>query len=210
MITPLSPAPALIAIVRGLRPDEAEAIGAAVLAGGFSAIEVPLNSPDPFASIAILRRTLPAEHPVGAGTVLHPDQVHQARQAGADFIVSPNVSRPVIEATRALGMASLPGAATPTEAFAALDAGATMLKLFPAAALGPASLSAWRAVLPAGTPVLPVGGVSVQNLEQWHRAGAAGVGIGGELFHPGDDPASVGERAAAFAHRWAELSAPAG
>lgn len=199
MITPL------IAIVRGLRPDEAEAIGAAVLAGGFSAIEVPLNSPDPFASIAILRRTLPADHHVGAGTVLHPEQVHQARQAGADFIVSPNVSQAVIGTTRELGMASLPGAATPTEAFAALDAGATMLKLFPASALGTTSLGAWRSVLPVGTPLLPVGGVTLANLEDWHRAGAAGVGIGSDLFRPGDRPEVVRERATAFAESWSRM-----
>jgi 2-dehydro-3-deoxyphosphogalactonate aldolase len=161
-------------------------------------IEVPLNSPQPLASISDLARTLPGVV-IGAGTVLHPDQVHEVRKAGGRLIVAPNFSAEVVRAAVDLGMACIPGVATATEAFAALDAGASALKLFPAEMIPPAAVKALRAVLPASTLLLPVGGISPSNMAPYRAAGASGFGIGSSLFKPGDTAAHVRAKAAEFA-----------
>lgn len=193
----------LIAILRGVKPDEVEAIGEALVNAGFTLIEVPLNSPDPLDSIARLARGLEGRAVVGAGTVLDTGSVAAVRDAGGTMIISPNADTRVIAASSGAGLVSLPGIATPSEAFAALGAGATALKLFPAEAASPAVLKAMRAVLPSGTRVLPVGGITPDVMEPWLRAGAAGFGLGSALYAPGMDAATVGERARAFVTAWA-------
>ena len=180
-----------IAILRGVRPDEALAVGEALYASGIRDVEVPLNSPEPFASIERLRTGLAADCRVGAGTVLTPADVRRAHDAGAELIVAPNTDPRVIEATLALGMEPLPGAGTPTEAFVAVEAGATTVKVFPGEVVGPAGLRAWRSVLPAHVGLVAVGGVSVDTIPQWLAAGAIGVGIGSALYRPGRTPAEV-------------------
>lgn len=189
----------LIAILRGIRPDEVEAIGEVLVATGFGVIEVPLNSPDPFTSIAQLSRLLGDRAVVGAGTVLRVADVDAVAQAGGTLVIAPNANPAVIAAATARGLVALPGIATPTEAFAALDAGAAALKLFPAEASSPTALKAMRAVLPAGTRVLPVGGIVPDTMAQWWTVGAAGFGLGSALYTPGMSADQVGERAAAFA-----------
>ncbi len=188
----------LIAILRGIRPDEAEAVGEALVAAGFTIIEVPLNSPDPLDSIARLARRLAGRAVIGAGTVLHAQDVGAVAQAGGTLVIAPNADPRVIGAAVAQGLVALPGIATPTEAFAALDAGAAALKLFPAEAAGPAVLKAMRAVLPPGTRVLPVGGIVPEVLAAWRAAGAAGFGLGSALYAPGMAAEEVGRRAARF------------
>jgi 2-dehydro-3-deoxyphosphogalactonate aldolase len=188
----------LIAILRGVRPDEVEAIGEALVAAGFLLIEVPLNSPDPIDSIARLARRFEGRALIGAGTVTRADQVAAVVEAGGAMIVSPNCDPAVIAATRAAGLASLPGVMTPSEGLAALEAGATALKLFPAEAASPTLLRAMRAVLPPDTRVLPVGGIAPDTLARWLRAGAAGAGLGSELYRAGFGPEQVGQRASAF------------
>ena len=188
----------LIAILRGVKPDEAGAIGDALADAGFTLIEVPLNSPDPFDSIARLAERLGDRAMVGAGTVLRETDVAAVADAGGTLIISPNANRQVIAATAGRGMISLPGIATPTEAFAALDAGATALKLFPAEAASPVALKAMRAVLPPATRVLPVGGITPDTMRPWRDAGASGFGLGSALYKPGFSAAEVGTRAAAF------------
>jgi 2-dehydro-3-deoxyphosphogalactonate aldolase len=188
----------LVAILRGVRPDEIEPIGEALIEAGFGLIEVPLNSPDPLESIARLARRCEGRAVIGAGTVLREADVDAVRAAGGTMIISPNVNAAVIGASAAQGLASLPGIATPSEAFAALDAGATALKLFPAEGAGPAVLKAMRAVLAADTRVLPVGGIASDNMAPWLEAGAAGFGLGSALYKPGMAAAEVGARAAAF------------
>lgn len=185
----------LVAILRGVRPDEVVAIGEALVGAGFTLIEVPLNSPDPFDSIARLADTLRDRAMIGAGTVLTTGDVTRVAQAGGRMVISPNTNVEVIRATAAAGMASLPGYFTPSEAFAAIDAGATALKLFPAEAASPSVLKAQCAVLPRDVPKLVVGGVSPDNMAQWRAVGAAGFGIGSALYKPGDDAEAV--RAAA-------------
>lgn len=175
----------LVAILRGLTPAEAPAIGDALVEAGFTLIEVPLNSPDPLQSISILAEQLRGRAMVGAGTVLSPSQVNKVARAGGSFVVSPNVHVPTIEATVAVGMASLPGYFTPTEAFAALEAGATALKLFPADGGSPAMLKAQRSVLPRDLNILAVGGIHSGNMAEWRAAGADGFGIGSNLYRPG-------------------------
>jgi 2-dehydro-3-deoxyphosphogalactonate aldolase len=175
----------LVAILRGLTPDEAPAIGDALVAAGFTLIEVPFNSPDPLASIRLLVRRIGDRAMIGAGTVLHPDQVGEVAAAGGTLIVSPNTDASVIRTTVAEGLVSLPGFFTPTEAFAALAAGAHGLKLFPAEAAGPAGLRAQRAVLPRDVPMLAVGGIEPDSLAPWRAAGADGFGIGSSLYRPG-------------------------
>jgi 2-dehydro-3-deoxyphosphogalactonate aldolase len=192
----------LVAILRGVRPDEIEAIGEALVEAGFSLIEIPLNSPDPLESIARLARRLGERAVVGAGTVLRVEQVAAVRAAGGTLIVSPNCDTTVIGATVAAGMASLPGIFTPTEALAALAAGATALKLFPAEAVGPPVLKAMRAILPAGTRVLPVGGVDASNMASWRSAGAAGFGLGSSLYVPGDTAEHVKVKADRIRAGW--------
>ena len=195
----------LIAILRGVRPDEVEAIGDALVAAGFSLIEVPMNSPDPLGSVARLADRFAGRAVIGAGTVLRADQVEQVRAAGGTMIISPNTNAMVIAAAAAAGLVSLPGIATPSEAFAALESGATALKLFPAEGASPAVVKAMRAVLPAGTRVLPVGGIGPGNLAPWHSAGAAGFGIGSALYAPGLTGEEVGRRAEAFVAGWRAL-----
>jgi 2-dehydro-3-deoxyphosphogalactonate aldolase len=188
----------LVAILRGVRPDEVEAIGEALVEAGFTLIEVPLNSPDPIESIALLSRRLAGRAVIGAGTVLREADVAAVRAAGGTMIIAPNAKPAVIAAAASAGLVSLPGVSTPTEAFAALDAGATALKLFPAEGSSPHVLKAMRAVLPGGTRVLPVGGVTPETMEPWRDAGAAGFGLGSALYKPGFGAAEVGERARAF------------
>jgi 2-dehydro-3-deoxyphosphogalactonate aldolase len=192
----------LVAILRGITPADAVAVAQVVLAAGFDAVEVPYNSPDPLESVRRIRAAVPAGRHVGAGTVLTPDEVRRAADAGASFVVSPNTRTDVIAETVRLGLAGYPGVATPTEAFTALDAGARALKLFPSSMIGTAGMRAWASVLPAGTELVPVGGVDATNLADWARAGAAGAGIGSCLYRPGDAPDVVGTRAAELARIW--------
>ena len=187
----------LVAILRGLKPAEALAIGEALVEAGFRLIEVPLNSPQPLASIALLRRHFP-QAMIGAGTVLTAADARDAAAAGGELVVAPNFDRDVVAETLRLGMTSLPGIMTPTEAFAALGAGAHGLKLFPAELASPAVVRALLAVLPKGTPLIPVGGIGADNLAVWRTAGAAGFGLGSSLYRPGDDAATVRVKAAAI------------
>lgn len=188
----------LIAILRGVRPDEVEAIGDALVEAGFTLIEVPLNSPEPLDSIARLARRFAGRAVIGAGTVLREADVAAVQQAGGTMIISPNANLRVIAASAAAGLVSLPGIATPSEAFAAIEAGATALKLFPAEAASPAVLKAMRAVLPKDLRVLPVGGIAPDTMAPWLKAGAAGFGLGSALYQVGLSAEEVGARARAF------------
>jgi 2-dehydro-3-deoxyphosphogalactonate aldolase len=198
----------LIAILRGVTPHEVVGIGEALFDAGFRLIEVPLNSPDPLDSIARLSKAFAGRAVIGAGTVLRVAEVAQVRAAGGTMIVSPNTNLEVIAATRKSGLVSLPGIATPSEAFAALDAGATALKLFPAEGANPAVLKAMRAVLPAGVRVLPVGGIAPDSMAPWLEAGAAGFGIGSALYSPGLAPDQVAIRARRFITEWLRQANP--
>ena len=195
----------LVAILRGIAPGEAADVAEALLEEDFEFIEIPLNSPDPLKSIATVRRTAPARVFVGAGTVLSVEQVEAVANAGGDLIVTPNTNAAVIARAKALGLVCLPGAATPSEAFAALAAGADAVKAFPAEMIGPAVVKAWAAVLPSGTPILPVGGITPDNMAPYLKAGAAGFGLGSALYRPGDEAAAVRAKAAAFRAAWARL-----
>lgn len=188
----------LIAILRGVRPDEAEAIAAALQAAGIAIVEVPLNSPDPFDSIGRLARRFGGQLLIGAGTVTTSVQVAQVAQAGGRLIVTPHADPAVAAAAKAAGLLAVPGFFTPAEAFALLGAGADALKLFPAEGASPAMLKALRAVLPAGTAILPVGGIDATNLSSWRAAGAAGFGMGSSIYKPGDSPETVGGKARAL------------
>ncbi|WP_206244204.1 2-dehydro-3-deoxy-6-phosphogalactonate aldolase [Novosphingobium terrae] len=188
----------LVAILRGVRPDEIIDIADGLVEAGFTMIEVPLNSPEPLDSIGLIARRYDRHVLVGAGTMLSVDDVGNVTERGGRLMVSPNSNPAVISAAVAAGMAALPGYFTPTEAFAALEAGAHGLKLFPAEGASPAVLKAQRAVLPKNVPVLAVGGVSVENLGAWMAAGAAGAGLGGSLYKPGDQASIVKARATAF------------
>lgn len=201
MTTDTAPRP-LIAILRGITPADAPAVAQALIGAGVTLIEVPLNSPDALVSIAALQKQLGDQAVFGAGTVLTTDDVRRVADTGAGMVVSPNCDPAVIRATRAAGLASYPGIMTPTEAFAAITAGATALKLFPGELIGPTGLRAMRAVLPKDMPLFAVGGVSADNMRDWLAAGAAGFGIGSSLYRPGDDAATVGARAAAIAAAW--------
>lgn len=192
----------LVAILRGVRPDEVEAIGDALVEAGFAIIEVPLNSPEPLDSIARLARRLEGRAVIGAGTVLDPSQVAAIASAGATLAISPNTNPRVIAAAVDQGLVAIPGFFTPSEAFGALDAGAAALKLFPAEATGTAMLKALRAVLPSATRVLPVGGITPATLAEWRAAGAAGFGLGSALYAPGISAADVSERARSFVAAW--------
>jgi 2-dehydro-3-deoxyphosphogalactonate aldolase len=188
----------LIAILRGVTPGEVVAVGEALFDAGFRLIEVPLNSPEPLESIARLAKAFANRAVVGAGTVLRLAEVAAVRTAGGTLIVSPNTNVEVIAATTKAGLVSLPGCATASEAFAALDAGATALKLFPAEGASPAVLKAMRAVLPRGVRLLPVGGITPGNMAPWREAGAAGFGIGSALYSPGVGLDEIARRARTF------------
>ncbi len=188
----------LIAILRGLRPEEAESIGSALYAAGIRIIEVPLNSPQPLRSLEILRRILPEDCLVGAGTVLSAEQVRAVKVAGGQLIVMPHCDVQVLRAAKDAGLYLAPGVATPSEAFAALTAGADALKVFPAEQVGIGAMKAWLAVLPPGTALLPVGGITPDNMAPYLRAGAAGFGLGSALYSPGLPADEVGRRAQAF------------
>lgn len=188
----------LVAIIRGVTPGEAEAIGDAIFEGGIRIIEVPLNSPDPLKSIELLAKGFGDQVLVGAGTVLEPTDVGRVWDAGGRIIVSPDSNVDVIAATAAIDLVSSPGYFTPSEAFAAIRAGATALKLFPAEAASPAVLKAQLAVLPKDVPVLAVGGIKPDNMRPWLDAGAAGFGLGGGLYKPGQSAAETLEKARAY------------
>jgi len=192
----------LVAILRGLRPEEALAVGEVLIAAGFRMLEVPLNSPEPFASIRLLADAYGDVALIGAGTVTDVAAVDLLREAGGQLVVMPHTDVAVIGAAKAAGLACVPGVATPSEAFAALRAGADALKLFPAETLGPAALKAWSAILPAATSVLPVGGITPENMAPWLAAGAAGFGLGSALYGPGATSSTVAASAARFAAAW--------
>ena len=187
----------LVAILRGLRPEEAGPVGDVLVGAGWRLLEVPLNSPEPLTSIATLARRFP-DAIVGAGTVRSADEVRAIHAAGGRMIVSPHFDARVVQAAVALGMVCLPGVMTPSEAFAALDAGATGLKLFPAEMIPPAAVKALRAVLPSQVLLLPVGGIGKGNMADYRAAGADGFGIGSALYKPRMDPAEVEQNALDF------------
>lgn len=196
----------LVAILRGITPDQAEAIGEVLIAAGIRIIEVPFNSPQPLDSIARLARRFGAKAIIGAGTILDIAQVRAVADAGGQLIVSPATNAAVISASVAAGLVSAPGYFTPTEAFTAIDAGAHVLKLFPAEAASPAVLKAQRAILPANVPIIIVGSVTSATMQPWRDAGASGFGLGSALFKPGQSRQTVAEQAQAFI---AALSEPA-
>jgi 2-dehydro-3-deoxyphosphogalactonate aldolase len=191
----------LIAILRGLTPAEAPTIGQALVDSGFVIIEVPLNSPDPLASIRTLTDKFP-QTLIGAGTVLNTAQVQQVHAAGGRLIVAPNFQPAVVDLALQLGMVVLPGVATPSEAFAAIEAGAHGLKLFPAELITPSVLKALRAVLPPSMPLLPVGGITPDNMAAYRAAGASGFGLGSALYAPGRTAEQVHRQAAAYVRAW--------
>jgi 2-dehydro-3-deoxyphosphogalactonate aldolase len=195
----------LVAILRGLRPDNAEAVGQALVEAGFRVIEVPLNSPEPFRSIEILAKAMPKDVLVGAGTVLDPDQADGVRNVGGRLIVMPHADLAVIRRAKDLELLCTPGVATPTEAFAALKAGADAIKIFPAEAIPPNVVKAWRAVLPKETIVLPVGGIRPETMKSYMDAGATGFGLGSALFTPAMSTEEIARNARAFAAAWNSL-----
>lgn len=185
----------IIAILRGITPTQCVPVGEALYRAGVRTIEVPLNSPDAFTSISMLRSNLAADCVVGAGTVLSVTDVQRVQEASGQLVVAPNVDVEVIRCALELGLEVLPGFATPTEAFQAIHAGATRLKLFPAATYGPPHLRALRAVLPRNIEVFPVGGVDASQIDAWLAAGANGFGFGSELFKPSFDARIIESKA---------------
>ncbi|GBQ84800.1 2-keto-3-deoxy-6-phosphogluconate aldolase [Gluconacetobacter johannae DSM 13595] len=188
----------LVAILRGVTPDEVLEVGDALVGAGFRIIEVPMNSPHPLRSIRLLQDRFGDSALIGAGTVTSPDMVVQVAEAGGRLVVMPHGDVAVIRAARALGLFCTPGVATPTEGFAALAAGATALKMFPAEQLGPPVLAAWRSVFPAGTRFIPVGGVTPDTMGPFLEAGAAGFGLGSALYRAGRSAREVGVAARRF------------
>ena len=192
----------LVAILRGLSTDQAVAVGGALVDAGFGIIEVPLNSPDPLRCISVLAEEFGDQALIGAGTVLSADDIRAVVDAGGRLIVSPHFDPGVIGASKAHEVASIPGVATPTEAFAALAAGADALKLFPGEMLPPKAVKAWRAVLPVKTRLLPVGGIVPESMAAYIAAGANGFGLGSALFKPGMEAAVIAANARAFIKAW--------
>jgi len=187
----------LIAILRGVAPTETTAICAALVDAGITLIEVPLNSPEPFVSIAAAAKAFRGRAEIGAGTVLTVEDAERVKAANGDFVVSPDTNEAVIARTRALGMASYPGVFTPTDAFRAIRAGATGLKFFPAEVLGPKGIKAMKAVLPPAIPLYAVGGAAPDNFREYFDAGCAGFGLGSYIFKPGMSAGDVAARARA-------------
>jgi 2-dehydro-3-deoxyphosphogalactonate aldolase len=185
----------LVAILRGIKPEEVEAVGLGLAEAGFEAIEIPLNSPDPLKSIAVLVKTLPPNILIGAGTVLSPEEAEAVHQAGGRLMVSPNVDELVIRRASALGMVTMPGVFTPTEAFAALKYGASALKFFPASVLGAGGIAAIKAVLSQNLVIGAVGGVSHENFAAYAKAGVTAFGLGSSLYKPGVDVRQIAENA---------------
>ena len=200
----LTPLP-LIAILRGIRPENARKIIDALYEAGFRAVEVPLNSPQPLKSLEIAAREFGDGLLVGGGTVLRPEDVHGVREAGGQFVVSPNTDPTVIAATKSLGLMSVPGVSTPSEAFTALKAGADILKAFPAEALPPKIIKAWRAVLPEELWLLPVGGITLETMAPYMAMGANGFGLGSSLFRPDFSSAEVSKQAQLFVSAYRSL-----
>jgi 2-dehydro-3-deoxyphosphogalactonate aldolase len=188
----------IVAILRGVKPDEIVAVGDALVEAGITIIEVPLNSPQPFDSIARLAARQGHKALVGAGTVLNAEDVTLVKDAGGQLVVAPNLDVDVVRAAKAIGLAALPGVMTPSEGFAALKAGADALKLFPAEIIPPAVFKAWRAVFDPDTLMLAVGGVGVDNIRSYAEAGASGYGIGSALYKPGRAPEDIGKLAKAL------------
>lgn len=188
----------LVAILRGVQPAEVESIGSALERAGVAIVEVPLNSPDPLASIAILSRNFGSRMLIGAGTLTRPSQVAEVAAAGGRLIVTPHADTAIVRSAKDAGLFAFPGFFNPTEAFALLEAGADAIKLFPAEVLGPPMLKAMRAVLPASTVVIPVGGVAVNQVAPWMAAGALGLGVGSSIYKPGDDAEVVEKKARAL------------
>jgi len=200
----------LVAILRGIQPGEAVSIGLALYEAGFRLIEVPLNSPQPLDSIRAMRKALPADAEIGAGTVLEVESVAQVAEAGGTLIVMPHSDAAVIQAAKAAGLACTPGVATPTEAFAALKLGADALKMFPAEQLGAQVVKAWRAVIAPRIALLPVGGITPDNMVTFVNAGASGFGLGSALYRPGDSAVEVARNARSFVANWRILSGAEG
>lgn len=192
----------IVAILRGVSPDESIAVGQALFEAGVRVVEVPLNSPAPFLSIAKLAKEFAGRMVVGAGTVLSVQDVNMLKSAGGEISVSPDCNEAVIARAVELGMMPLPGVFTPTEAFAAIRAGATNLKLFPAEAASPAVIKAWKAVLPKGVKIYAVGGVTPENMSEWLAAGASGFGIGSSIYKPGMSVDAVREAAEKLVSAW--------
>ncbi len=189
----------VVAILRGVRPDEVVGVAEALIAEGIRIVEVPLNSPEPLHSIAALAEAFAGRAIIGAGTVLRAADVEEVAAVGGRLVVSPNTDAAVIAATQRLGLVSSPGFQTPTEAFAAIAAGADVLKFFPGEAATPAIIRALSAVVPKSVPMLLVGGVAADTVDRWRDTPIAGFGIGSSLYRPGDNPATVGDKAKAFA-----------
>ena len=188
----------LVAILRGIEPDEAIAVAEGLVGAGFTIVEVPLNSPQPLASIRLLAARFGDSVLVGAGTVRTEAEVEAVARAGGRVIVMPHADTTIVKAARRIGLVAMPGFATPTEAFAAIDAGADALKLFPAELCPPAGLRAMRAVLPKDLPILPVGSITPERMADYWVAGARGFGLGSALYRTGDAPADVAARARVF------------
>jgi 2-dehydro-3-deoxyphosphogalactonate aldolase len=188
----------LVAILRGVRPDEVVAIASELDRHGLTIVEVPLNSPDPLASIRLLAQAFGERLLIGAGTAMTEADAVAVAEAGGKLIVTPHADARVVRAAKRLGLLAVPGFFTPAEGFAMLEAGADALKLFPAEAANPAMLRAMRAVFPAQTMVFPVGGIDATNMTAWMAAGAAGFGIGSAIYKAGDTPQTVGQKAAAL------------
>ena len=197
----------LIAILRGIQPDEVTTIAHGLYSEGFRLLEVPLNSPQPFESIRRLKESLPNDCIVGAGTVYLPAQVEEVRAAGGTLIVMPHCDAEVVQVARSAQLDVLPGVATPTEAFEALRLGVTLLKAFPADHLGPATIRAWRLVLPQEVSLIPVGGILLSNVTPLVASGAIGLGIGSALYRPGAASADVIRRGREFVAAWREATA---